>query len=206
MSGVQLLSIDIFSEIMLNASSIDEKFALAQVSRLWRDVALGTPLLWSSVTMSGSIADRLRFPLVLSRSGPATALHIRFQRYHYEVDDLDVLVPYAPRIETLDLEFWGAVGVTVLLSSHLHLPALRALRLHGQWCPKNLSLSISAPDLRSLEIVNFRPADLDELLGPSLRDIRLSGVWAGMRTLHSIFARCPLAWRVELNDRHRESP
>ncbi|KAJ7469038.1 hypothetical protein FB451DRAFT_1255617 [Mycena latifolia] len=59
MSGIARLSLDVLRDIMLSASSIEGKFALAQVSRLWQDLALDTPLLWSSFT-AATYQSRLR--------------------------------------------------------------------------------------------------------------------------------------------------
>ncbi|KAJ7128479.1 hypothetical protein C8R44DRAFT_873195 [Mycena epipterygia] len=42
MSSVARPGLDLFSDIMLRESSIEEKFALSQVLRLWRDLALDT--------------------------------------------------------------------------------------------------------------------------------------------------------------------
>lgn len=69
MYGIKRLSPDLLSNIMLTASSIDEKFALAQVSKLWRNVALDNPLFWSSFTGGGSKADCYRVALILEPSG-----------------------------------------------------------------------------------------------------------------------------------------
>ncbi|KAJ7434048.1 hypothetical protein B0H11DRAFT_2208564 [Mycena galericulata] len=180
MSRIERLSLDLLVEIMLRASSINDKFALAQVSKLWRAVALDTPLLWSSVIGGDSKTNRYRLPLILQRSGSTTMLHICFKFFrwdHWLEDALNALVPYAARIETLDLRF----SVTVYASS----------------------LALSAPRLRTFDIRRLKIAQLERLLVPSLDDIRLSEAWEGVGRLSDIAAYCPLVWRVVLQSRYR---
>ncbi|KAJ7080700.1 hypothetical protein C8R44DRAFT_906834 [Mycena epipterygia] len=202
MPGIARLTSDLLSDIMLSASSIDEKFALAQVSHLWRDVALGTSLLWSSFTATSKV-DCLRVPLTLERSGSITTLHIRFRfttgATDWPADALTALVPYVARIETLDVEFRMAVEATSLLHSDLHFPALQTLRLEGARYSSS-PLSLSAPQLRTLAIERFIPENWDTILVPSLQDIRLSDAGdKSVETLSDIFTHCPLAWRVVLH-------
>ncbi|KAJ7080698.1 hypothetical protein C8R44DRAFT_895297 [Mycena epipterygia] len=60
-------------------------------------------------------------------------------------------------------------------------------------------MSLSVPQLRTLEIERFHPTTWDTILVASLENIRISD--AGderLKTLCNIFARCPLALRVLL--------
>ncbi|KAJ7186838.1 hypothetical protein C8R46DRAFT_1058185 [Mycena filopes] len=110
-SPADLLVDDLLAHIMLQLpSSIAQKFALAQVSRLWRAIALANPLLWASCSGRASEKDCLRFPLVLQRSGPHATLHIQLRftgaRNKWWAETmLAALVPYAARIETLQVDF-----------------------------------------------------------------------------------------------------
>ncbi|KAJ7111215.1 hypothetical protein C8R44DRAFT_883045 [Mycena epipterygia] len=135
MPGIARLTSDLLSDIMLSASSIDEKFALAQVSPT-------------------SKADCSRVPLTLERSGSTTMLHIRFHFFtgdtNWAANALTALVPYVARIETLAPEVWVAME-----------------RVQNIAVP----LSLSAPQLRTLDIERFAPENLDTILVPSLQDI-----------------------------------
>ncbi|KAJ7437787.1 hypothetical protein B0H11DRAFT_1935639 [Mycena galericulata] len=198
MSGIALLALDLLGDIMLNASSIDEKFALCQVSKLWRAVALDTPLLWSSFTGSSSKADCYRVPLVLERSGPTTMLHIRLRftgdNTDWSEDVLTALQPYVPRIQTLVIEFKIRVDVNQLLDSNLLFPALQILRLRN--ADRCRSVSLLAPQLRTLDLDRFFPRNWNALLGPRLENIRLHRTSANLGTLYYIFTQCPLVWRL----------
>ncbi|KAJ7719023.1 hypothetical protein DFH07DRAFT_784745 [Mycena maculata] len=160
MPGVELLPIHLLREIMLGASSIDEMFTVAQVSKLWRDVALDTPLLWSSFKGGASKADYYRIPLILERSGPTTILHI-YLRFAggaavWPANALRALVPYVARIGTLDVEFAALVQSL---------------------------LSLSTPRLRILDLTGFSPTNWDALLVPGLEDIRLCNAVFARRPL-----------------------
>ncbi|KAJ7490259.1 hypothetical protein B0H11DRAFT_1912262 [Mycena galericulata] len=198
MSGIALLTIDLLGDIMLNASSIDEKFALCQVSKLWRAVALDTPLLWSSFTGGSSKADCYRVPLVLERSGPTTMLHIRLRftgdNTDWSEDVLTALQPYVPRIQTLVIEFKIGVDVNQLLDSNLLFPALQILRLRN--ADRCRSVSLLAPQLRTLDLDRFFPRNWNALLGPRSENIRLHRTSANLGTLYYIFTQCPLVWRL----------
>ncbi|KAJ7348918.1 hypothetical protein DFH08DRAFT_998182 [Mycena albidolilacea] len=129
MAAIALLAPELLLEIMLmRPDSIDQKFTIAQVSRLWRDVALNRHLFWSSFS-GDSEADYHRLPLMLKRSGSSNILNIQFRfKYSYSWDDsLTVFVPYVARIETLVMMFSVTVNVTALLCSGLEFPILRTL-------------------------------------------------------------------------------
>ncbi|KAJ7431933.1 hypothetical protein B0H11DRAFT_1761243 [Mycena galericulata] len=201
MSQIESLNLDLLVEIMLRASSINDKFALAQVSKLWRAVALDTPLLLVSFTR-----HRYRLPLIFQHSGSTTMLHICFKFFRWDrwlEDALNALVPYAARIETLDLRFSVTVSFTPLLSSNIQFSALRTLRLHNSIFNDASSLALSAPRLRTLDIQRFKITQLERLLVPSLEDIRLSEAWEGIGRLSDIAAYCPLVWRVVLQSHYR---
>ncbi|KAJ7489207.1 hypothetical protein FB451DRAFT_1224046 [Mycena latifolia] len=199
MPGIELAP-DLLGDIMLRASSIDEKFVLAQVSQLWRNVALSTPLLWSSFTGGSSRADCYRIPLILERSGATAMLHIQFRftswNTDWPADALKALVPYVSRIETLDMVFRVPVNAEPLLGSNLQFPALRTLRLEGAEYTRTL-FSLSAPRLQSLDVEHFQAKNWDTLLGSSMENIRLFKAGdAHIETLSAIIIQCPLAWRI----------
>ncbi|KAJ7128320.1 hypothetical protein C8R44DRAFT_732660 [Mycena epipterygia] len=202
--GVARLGLDLLSDMMLRASSIEEKFALAQVSRLWRDLALHTPLLWSSFTGGGTRADCSRVPLMLQRSGSTIMLHINFRftsgATKWPADALKALVPYVARIETLDVEFTVVVPITPLLDSNLEFPALQTLSSRARRCILVIPLRrYSLLDYGTLDIIYFHSTNWATLFVPSLENIRLSFANdTNLGTLSDIFARCPLAWRVVL--------
>ncbi|KAJ7737154.1 hypothetical protein DFH07DRAFT_927632 [Mycena maculata] len=206
MPAIERLTLDLLSDMMLTASTTGEKFAISQVSRLWRDVALDTPLLWSSF-IAVSKRDYCRVPLILQRIGTTTTLHIRCwspigDTTYWAAEALKVLLLYVARIESLEMDLTGTLDVTPLLNSGLQFPSLRTLRLKGpELNPPPLSLS--APQLRTLDIVGFNPRAWDALLVPTLENITLRGTDPEVRTLLGIFTKCPLAWRV-VHDRFSE--
>ncbi|KAJ6483076.1 hypothetical protein DFH09DRAFT_1461606 [Mycena vulgaris] len=211
MSAIALLPMDILGEIMFIASSIGEKFALSQVSQLWRNLALDTPLLWSSFTGGASKADCYRVPFILARSGSTTMLHINFLftsgNAQWPAYALAALEPYVARIETLEVYFRVGVRTTPVLDSQLQFPALKTLRLRGAEYTRTLDISLSAPQLRVLDLSRLNPMRMDSLLVPSLEDVRL--YLAGdthMDTLAAIFRLCPLASRVVLHSTQSWDP
>ncbi|KAJ6603289.1 hypothetical protein DFH09DRAFT_1124117 [Mycena vulgaris] len=204
MPAIDVLPLDILSDIMLRTSSIDEKIILAQVSQLWRNLALETPLLWSSFTGGASKADCYRVPFVLARSGSISMLHITFSFYsakeEWQTDALAALMPYVARIETLDVNFGMAIDIKSLLDSNLQFPSLKILRLQGAEYTRPMSLSLLAPQLQSLDIGRLGPTSWETLLVPSLEDIRLyMAGGAHIETLSDIFRLCPRVSRVVLH-------
>ncbi|KAJ7705576.1 hypothetical protein B0H17DRAFT_1193232 [Mycena rosella] len=209
MPAIDLLPLDLLTDIMPRVSSINDKFALAQVSQLWRNLALDSPRFWSSFTGGDSKADFHRMPFILERSGTTTVLHIHLCfRYNdhstnWRATALKALVPYVARIETLDVDCQDTLHPRdeALLDSNLQFPALKTLRLTGVASPTFLcGLSLSAPQLRTIDIGCFYPTRWDKLLVPSLENIsvRVAG-WTDVETLADVFRRCPRAWRVVLH-------
>ncbi|KAJ7141757.1 hypothetical protein C8R43DRAFT_928396 [Mycena crocata] len=206
MSTTAHFSLDILRNIMLQSSTIEEKFTVSQVSQVWRSVALNTPRLWSSFTDNGKTTrmDCHRLPILLERTGATTVLHIRLRFTEPHADwttaGLTALVPYAARIETLDIELTMSLPDTSLLQSNLHFPALETLRLKGAEHGATAVLSLSAPQLRILDVERFVSPNWDQMLVPSLEDISLCFGNAEIGTLAAIFERCPAAWRVVLRE------
>ncbi|KAF8205769.1 hypothetical protein K438DRAFT_1818494 [Mycena galopus ATCC 62051] len=199
---------------------IGQKFAVAQVSRYWREVALGSHLFWSSFSSSDSRSDCNRVPIVLQYSGVTTMLHVEFRFAKgghdgsWPVIALDALVPYIARIQSLDAEFpverspHGLLVDTVLAlfnESNLEFPVLKTLRLKGPIHGATLCILLKAPQLRTLDLECFNPEDLKTLLPPSLENIRLyKPLRASTEILCHVFTRCPRVWRVvsPLKDGH----
>ncbi|KAJ6603303.1 hypothetical protein DFH09DRAFT_1354578 [Mycena vulgaris] len=182
-----------------------------QVSQLWRNLALETPLLWSSFTGGASKADCYRVPLILARGGSISMLHITFLFYYaeekWQADALAALVPYIARIETLDVEFGMGTDVKSLLDSNLKFPSLKRLRLQGADCTGPMSLSLSAPQLQSLDIERLDPTSWETLLVPSLEDIRLHEAGeAPIETLSEILRLCPRVSRLVLHSSQSWNP
>ncbi|KAJ7337445.1 hypothetical protein DFH08DRAFT_1014479, partial [Mycena albidolilacea] len=121
--------------MFLLPSDIEQKFAFSQVSRHWRDVAVHSCLFWSSFTGHHSKADCYRVPIILERSGSSALPHVQFRFLHhtaYVTHTLNALVPYAARIEKLDIWFPRHLRlkpIDALLASNLEFPALQTLRL-----------------------------------------------------------------------------
>ncbi|KAJ7041922.1 hypothetical protein C8F04DRAFT_1077751 [Mycena alexandri] len=213
MSSDALLVPDLLREIILRLPlALDQKFAVAQVSRFWRDIALGSPLFWSSFSGAASYPsisklDCLRIPLVLERSGLSAPLQIHLvlppNAGEWPGEILTALVPYASRIETLDVEFGLRLefDASALLASNLSFPALRTLRLIGPEYALKPNLSLKAPRLRTLDIERICTINVDALLLPDLEVIRLSHVWTrlSIEILSHIFVQCPKARRVVLH-------
>jgi hypothetical protein len=196
MAAIALLAPELLLEIMfMLTDSIDQKFTIAQVSRLWRDVALNRHLFWSSFS-GDSKADyyRLRLPLMLKRSGPSNMLNIQFRfKYSYSWDDsLTVFVPYVARIETLDMMFSVPVDATALLGSGLKFPALRTLCLASSAYNNATRLLFTAPHWQPWTF------DIDTnwtiLLSPGLERVRL---WGGtLEMLVGVLKQCPRVSRI----------
>ncbi|KAJ6497090.1 hypothetical protein C8R47DRAFT_1041783 [Mycena vitilis] len=209
MPVVSFLVPDLLCEIMLALPlDIDQKFAFAQVSRLWRTIALDSPLFWSSFTGRATASDCYRVPLILERSGSNTMLHIELVFYGaasitmWPANALRTLVPYAARIETLFVLFGHAEGSSALLNTNLEFSSLRTLRLEGPtWPAKVPELLCRAPRLQRLDISNFTARNWGALLSPSLEDISLRDVRGpAVKPVSDIFERCPQVRRVVLWD------
>ncbi|KAJ7631659.1 hypothetical protein DFH06DRAFT_1303699 [Mycena polygramma] len=202
---IDVLFPELLSEIMLRMPlDIDQKFVFAQVSRLWRDIALQNPVFWSSFTGGASKLDYYRLPLVLERTGSSVLLHVGFHltdklpvKLLARRDALKALVPYVSRIETLDITFAGVTEWLneTLLNSRLEFPALRTLRFEGpEYAGTGLPLSLAAPWLRVLDLEHVRVHNWSSLLSPDLETIRLFRPGdANVDVLWSIFSRCPKA-------------
>ncbi|KAJ7348914.1 hypothetical protein DFH08DRAFT_131539 [Mycena albidolilacea] len=196
MAGIEVLAQELLLEIMfMLPDNIGQKFAIAQISRLWRDVALDSHLFWSSFT-GDSKADYRRLPLMLERSGSSTMINIQFRfRYSdfvaWRTDASTVLIPYVPRIETLDMTFSVPVDATALLGSGMEFPVLRTLHLDPGIGP---TLLFTAPQLRALDIDAIGLRDWVTLLSPSLESVRL---WGGtLEMLVAVLELCPRVSRI----------
>ncbi|KAJ7153937.1 hypothetical protein C8R43DRAFT_1235326 [Mycena crocata] len=206
MSKIARISLDVLSEIMiLHPSTIEEKFAFSQVSRLWRNLALATPLLWSSFTCMDE-TDCNRLPVVLERSGATAGLHIRLRFSdpftHWPSVALEALLPYAARIETLDAEFRPRIAFDAmrLLNSNVDFPALQTLRLQNFKHGSIPIVLLSAPKLRVLDVQQFASLDWNSILVPTLEVIRLvSNNHTNLGTLSHILTQCPLVRHVVLH-------
>ncbi|KAJ7684425.1 hypothetical protein DFH06DRAFT_6699 [Mycena polygramma] len=200
---------DLLCEIMLALPlDIDQKFAFAQVSRLWRTISLDSPLFWSSFTGRATESDCYRVPLILERSGSNTMLHIELVFFGaasntmWSANALRALVPYAARIETLCVLFGHAEDSSAVLNSNLEFPSLRTLRLKGPaWPAKIPELLCRAPRLQTLDVLDFTARNWGTLLSPSLEDISLRDVRGpAIKPFSDIFERCPRVRRVVLWD------
>ncbi|KAJ7894541.1 hypothetical protein B0H13DRAFT_2665261 [Mycena leptocephala] len=205
MSHIGLLIPDLLSEIMFKLPmDIDQKFNFAQVSRLWRDVALGSNVFWSSFAAKDSPADCYRVPLILERSNPNVLLHIEFRFTDGGEDWLDdalrALVPHVARIETLYVEYSLLVDADALLNSNLEFSALKTLCVVGPERDHRPDLWLTAPQLQTLDIHHVYPRNWDTLMSSSLENISLyRSDDLGVETLLAVFERCPKAWRVMLH-------
>ncbi|KAF8215641.1 hypothetical protein K438DRAFT_1799030 [Mycena galopus ATCC 62051] len=229
MSGTELLIPDLLSDIMLRLpSDITQKFAMAQVSRYWREVTLNTHLFWSSFVIGPSKKDCYRVPIVLERSG-SVFLHVRFNFpsaavEYWHTEALKALVRHVARIESLHV--YRPTRMTYPLSSTSRLPpgtfdallnsnlefcALQTLRLRGSPMDNYPTLLLKAPRLRILDIECFTPANMETLLSPQLENIRIyeaeyeTGL-TPLKVLFHIFTRCPRAARIVLRAWRYTSP
>ncbi|KAJ6500707.1 hypothetical protein C8R45DRAFT_78436 [Mycena sanguinolenta] len=200
MSTIGLLVPDLLREIMFALPlNIDQKFAFAQVSRLWRELALSSPSFWSSFTGDDSKADFYRMPLVVERSGPGTMIHVQFRFLHannWPADILTTLVPHVARIVSLDVEFTAPIHANALLGAALVFPVLRTLRIQSSIYRNVPGLLLTAPVLRTLDIERVHLTNWDTLLCPSLENIRLCD--SPVEMILEILKRCPRAQRIVL--------
>jgi hypothetical protein len=200
MAGIEVLAQELLLEIMfMLPDNIGQKFTIAQVSQLWRDVALHSHLFWSSFS-GDSEADYRRLPFILGRSGSSTMLHLRF-RFGYSgftaprTDALTLLVPYVARIETLEISSIP-VDATALLGSGMEFPVLRTLRLDDPASDTGPTLLFTAPQLRALDIDAIGLRDWATLLSPSLESVRL---WGGtLEMLVAVLELCPRVSRIAM--------
>ncbi|KAF7359140.1 hypothetical protein MSAN_01255600 [Mycena sanguinolenta] len=200
MSSIGLLVPDLLRGIMFALPlNIDQKFAFAQVSRLWRELALGSHTFWSSFIGGDSKADFYRVPLVLERTGQSIVLHVQFRFIHannWPADILATLVPYVTRLITLDIEFTAPMHAKALLGAALVFPVLQTLRIKSSIYRNVPGLLLTAPVLRTLDIERVHLTNWDTLLCTSLENIRLCD--SPVEMLLEILKRCPRAQRIVL--------
>ncbi|EJD43972.1 hypothetical protein AURDEDRAFT_152297 [Auricularia subglabra TFB-10046 SS5] len=179
MSGIALLPDDLTNDIMLlvDDKSTEQKFALAQVSRRWRSLALSSPLLWSSFRVAAKL-DWARLPTLLARTGSSSLLDAELL---VDSDDTTpsyprtaALVPYTSRLRTLDVRLLRA-GCTLapLLDgdSQLFFPALGTLRV---WQGGQIYLNCAAaPMLRVLDLTRVCPLSPAVFFHTSVEEMRL---------------------------------
>ncbi|KAJ7842188.1 hypothetical protein B0H14DRAFT_3868924 [Mycena olivaceomarginata] len=154
----------------------------------WREVALNSRLFWAAFLVKPSPADPCRLPIVLERTG-STMLNIR------------LVLPKVVAMGAVCRRF-GSAGTmrqssTLYSTPTLEFPALKTLVLRpGPGIPR---LPLAAPQLRTLDLEAFEPANLRTLFSPSLENIRLYKVNGDyVETLANILARCPRVWRLVL--------
>ncbi|EJD43978.1 hypothetical protein AURDEDRAFT_167031 [Auricularia subglabra TFB-10046 SS5] len=209
---IAVLSDDLLSEILLLATekSINDKFAVAQVSRHWRTVALDAPLLWSSFCLA-THADHLLLPRILSLSSSCPldiALHFHSQTSH-ELVVAELLARLAARIRGLDVRLVRGKtpqNLAPLLNADLHFPIMESLNVNVG--PTNLRIA-SAPALRalSLALVQTDSTTLGQLLGPQLGTLELvlcSPLHAS--DLGAVCMRCPGLVRLLLRGARDTEP
>ncbi|KAJ7813307.1 hypothetical protein B0H14DRAFT_3879323 [Mycena olivaceomarginata] len=178
MAGIELLAPELLLEIMFMLhDSIGQKFIIAQVSQLWRDVALHSHLFWSSFT-GDSKADYRRLPLMWNAADFMMA-----QR----TDALTALVAYVARIEHSTrcflLQRYGSALLWLGVSRSPTLP-LESLGRNNE-----PTLLFTAPQLRTLEVDAADLKNWATFLSPSLESVRLWG---------SILELCPRVSRIAM--------
>ncbi|KAF7359130.1 hypothetical protein MSAN_01254600 [Mycena sanguinolenta] len=186
--------------MLMLPTDIEQKFAVVQVSRFWRDVALDNHLFWSSFTAQ-SQADCYRLPLLLERSGSSTTLHIhlRFRPTPSRLaSSLGVLIPNVARIETLDMHFVHK-DIEALLGTSLEFPALRTLSLRTSPSVYQLPLNLlfTAPQLRTVDMQGIQLQNWAALLSPSLESIRIWGN-STAEMFVGVLQQCPRVSRIAM--------
>ncbi|KAJ7891291.1 hypothetical protein B0H14DRAFT_2560863 [Mycena olivaceomarginata] len=177
MAGIELLAPELLLEIMFMLhDSIGQKFIIAQVSQLWRDVALHSHLFWSSFT-GDSKADYRRLPLMWNAA--------------------DFMM--AQRTDALT----ALVAGTALLCSGLEFPALRTLPLESLGRNNEPTLLFTAPQLRTLEVDAADLKNWATLLSPSLESVRL---WGSILELCPRVSRIAMKLRDRLYSNETEDP
>ena len=126
---------------------------VGQVCRGWRQVALSTQKLWSSITVTSYRPSSAKAKLWISRAG-STPLTIRLASGAPEFCNVEkmhpaivVLVQHCDRWRHLDLRIHD-LGVPCLSSIKHRLPWLESLQILN--CTHNLDIFEVAPRLRSL--------------------------------------------------------
>ncbi|EJD43967.1 hypothetical protein AURDEDRAFT_167020 [Auricularia subglabra TFB-10046 SS5] len=140
MSAIMRLPDDLLSILILLATnkSIEDKFAVAQVSKRWRGVAqlaLGSALLWSSFRlMAGSDCSRLQ--TLLARSRCCTLdITLQFMRHHAVGQPVvEMLAAHASRIRALEARLSDGSehqipNLAPPLTADLDFPILETLRV-----------------------------------------------------------------------------
>lgn len=217
------LAPELIAEIFLQCSPSATAFplgfmepllAITQICSGWRNVALGTPKLWSNLIIEPSttiqslsrIVDIAEIWFERARTIPLT---LTIGNTHYDdwesVLGIDFLiqrlvVPHANRLRGLALK-----SPLTHYRSFLRLPPstmtlLQSLVLHGDICTQMCSdepftIFDSAPQLRRVTLASFRrsnylPRVTSGLPWQQLTDLCITDVSLSIRDLHTIFQRC----------------
>ncbi|KIO25513.1 hypothetical protein M407DRAFT_25113 [Tulasnella calospora MUT 4182] len=88
---------------------------LSHVSTGWRSIALGTASMWNWIDVRGGEASLSRVGTWLARSGGLPLhLHVLLEDSHHPSDVANTLLPYAQRIQDMQLLIRSATGIDFL--------------------------------------------------------------------------------------------
>lgn len=232
-SSLRRLPIEILAHIFFIASPSFvsplarkvEPWTLAQVSRRWRSVALGTPCLWSAISL-----DLSHFPTLMAiPKAPVTILEdvlhrssnhdlsIRFIspleppiKPHTAATAkwFETLISHCERCKTIDFTFNGYL-VLPLDNLTNRLPRLESFRIHFEdpedletgYDPSLISFGI-APSLHSVYISDFDNPPLIVLPWNQLRS--LSMYRGNAEDISYLLGLCPLLNQLDFREFHSE--
>ncbi|KDQ19636.1 hypothetical protein BOTBODRAFT_184596 [Botryobasidium botryosum FD-172 SS1] len=146
---------------------------VSQVSRMWREVALHTPALWSYIELYDDYTyERAQIRMERSR---ATPLDISYNYGTYTdhmtpfdvVEMMDFLIPFSPRWRSLSLRFASAANLQIaLLKCYQHTPILEKLYLE-------------TPEIDAGFLLEVHPADFLGGTIPAIRSLTFRNVYLG---------------------------
>ncbi|KAJ7615617.1 hypothetical protein DFH06DRAFT_1108031 [Mycena polygramma] len=170
---------------------------LAQICRDWREIALHTCQLWSSVDVAFAYQPRdstevpkegaaLTIETWLSRAkGQPLSLTVRSQRHEIPSSIIPLICAAAPQIHTLELELFKD-DFDIIKQEHVAFPGLQRLALVSPLEDECPSIMEHAPSLTNLTI-DSTPLSL---LSPSLTTLEIRHR-IPFSSLLDLFRQCP---------------
>ena len=165
LAPIRRLPAEILAEIFVlcmnsDISSFDltqSPLLVGQVCKGWRQVALSTQTLWSSITVTDyhrNSSEMAKLWMSRATSAPLTIRLDSTLRHSSTIEPaIAVLVQYCDRWQHLDINFHRRMHVSCLSSIRHHLPLLESLRIQGsadfsgifQVAPRLQTLCVDAP-------------------------------------------------------------
>ncbi|KAJ3757403.1 hypothetical protein EV360DRAFT_46111 [Lentinula raphanica] len=189
---------ELLSHIFLLCQKDHPAFQLVatQVCTRWRDMSIGTPMLWADIRVHIEHPSHLQLGLdkmetYLSRSGPSTLFAVRLTA-DANMDFspfLKLIANHISRCSHLSVRAWRNVKASWLLREHLEClraPHLLYLALHIDWadvgsynrimCDTPSIFKAGTPSLTSLQLTGYASA-LRPPISDGITTLHLDGVY-----------------------------